>query len=103
MALSATVQEALWWKRLRARIEKNEEIVIYCDNQSAIAVSKNGGFHSRTKHIDIRHHFIRDTLDRGDVEITYINTEVQVADGLTKPLQKQKLELHRAAMGLQDH
>ena len=103
MALSATVQEALWWKRLRARIEKDEQKVIYCNNQSAIAVSKNGGFHSRTKHIDIRHHFIRDTLDHDDVDVTYINTEVQVADGLTKSLQKQKVELHRAAMGLQDH
>lgn len=77
--------------------------MIHCDNQSTIAVAKNGGYHARTKHIDIRHHFIRDALDRGDVDVVYIRTEEQVADGLTKPLTKIKLDLHRRTMGLQIH
>lgn len=99
MALSAAVQEALWWKRLRGLFEDEMELVIHCDNQSAIAVAKNGGYHPRTKHIDIRHHFIRDALERGDINVTYVSTDQQTADGLTKPLPAAKLVPCREAMG----
>ena len=92
MALSAAVQEALWWRRLRGRIKMEEAITIHCDNQSAIAVARNGGYHPRTKHIDIRHHFIRDALEKGEVAVDYVGTEKQIADGLTKPLCRAKME-----------
>ena len=54
----------------------------------------------RTKHIDIRHHYIRDALDRNVVNLHYINTEEQVADGLTKALQRIKQERNRRFMGI---
>ncbi|KXJ72319.1 hypothetical protein RP20_CCG018362 [Aedes albopictus] len=101
MALSAAVQEALWWKRLRATFDVDEAVQINCDNQSTIAVAKNGGYYPRTKHIDIRHCFIREAVQRGDVDVVYISTEKQLADCLTKPLAKPKIELQRAAMGIQ--
>lgn len=101
MALSAAVQEALWWKRLRATFDIDEAVKINCDNQSTIAVAKNGGYYPRTKHIDIRYCFIRDAVQRGDVDIVYISTDKQLADCLTKSLPKPKIELQRAAMGIQ--
>ncbi|KXJ68658.1 hypothetical protein RP20_CCG002259 [Aedes albopictus] len=100
MALSAAVQEALWWKRLRGLFEKEEAIVIHCDNQSAISVAKNGGYQPRTKHIDIRHHFIRDAWEKGDVQVVYISTDKQTADGLTKPLPPAKMKVCRESLGL---
>ncbi|XP_062701949.1 uncharacterized protein LOC134285364 [Aedes albopictus] len=101
MALSAAVQEALWWKRLRGLFEDEVKLEIHCDNQSAIAVAKNGGYHPRTKHIDIRHHFIRDALEKGDIAVSYVSTDHQTADGLTKPLPAAKLVPCRQAMGVQ--
>jgi Reverse transcriptase (RNA-dependent DNA polymerase) len=63
-------------------------IPIYCDNTSAIAISDNPVQHSRTKHIDIRHHFIREHVERGTVKLFYIPTEKQLADIFTKPLDE---------------
>ncbi|XP_055622819.1 uncharacterized protein LOC129766322 [Toxorhynchites rutilus septentrionalis] len=102
MALSAAVQEAIWWKRLRALFEEDQAIVIHCDNQSAISVANNGGYRPRTKHIDIRHHFIRDCCDKGDIMVEYISTDKQTADGLTKALPPSKIKLCREAMGLRN-
>jgi hypothetical protein len=73
---------------------------IRCDNQSAIAVAKNGGFNPRTKHIDIRHHFIHDTLNRGKITLSYVSTSDQIADALTKPLEKIKNRGFREQMGI---
>ncbi|KAK1387877.1 hypothetical protein POM88_016055 [Heracleum sosnowskyi] len=63
-------------------------ITIYCDNTSAIAISDNPVQHSRTKHIDIRHHFIRENVERGTVKLIYVPTEKQLADIFTKPLDE---------------
>jgi hypothetical protein len=51
------------------------KIPIMCDNTSAIKISKNLIFHSRTKHIEIRHHFIRDHVKKGDIELIYVDTK----------------------------
>lgn len=59
---------------------------IYCDNMSAINISKNLVLHSRTKHIDIRYHFIRELVESGTVQIDHITTENQIADIFTKVL-----------------
>ena len=63
-------------------------IPIYCDNTSAIAISDNPVQHSRTKHIDIGHHFIREHVEKGTVKLVYIPTEKQLADIFTKPLDE---------------
>jgi len=64
--------------------------MINSDSQSAIAAIKNPVNHSRTKHIDLRHHFIRDIVSKGLMSMEYIPTESNSADALTKGLQRMK-------------
>ncbi|GKB89221.1 retrovirus-related pol polyprotein from transposon TNT 1-94 [Tanacetum coccineum] len=59
---------------------------IFCDNTSAIAISNNPVLHSRTKHIDIRYHFIRDHILKGDIKLHFVPTDLQLVDIFTKPL-----------------
>ena len=67
-----------------------EQIPIMCDNISAINLSKNLIKHSRTKHIEIRLHFLRDHVQKGDITLEFISTEKQLADIFTKPLCKEQ-------------
>jgi hypothetical protein len=61
-------------------------IPLLCDNESAIKIAFNPSEHSRTKHIDIRHHFLRDHAIKGDILILHVGTNDQLADIFTKPL-----------------
>ena len=61
---------------------------IYCDNTSAINLSKNPTHHARTKHIDITHHFLKDNISKEITSVEFINAENQIADILTKPLNE---------------
>ncbi|GKE07005.1 hypothetical protein Tco_1399023, partial [Tanacetum coccineum] len=63
-------------------------VPIFCDNTSAIAISDNPVLHSRTKHIDIKYHFIRDHILKGDIELHFIPTQYQLVDIFTKPLDE---------------
>ena len=67
-----------------------QKIPIMCDNTSAINLAKNPIVHSRTKHIEIRHHFIRDHISKGDIELKFIDTSRQLADIFTKPLGTER-------------
>ena len=67
------------------------KIPILCDNTSAINISKNPIQNSRTKHIDIKHHFIRDHVLKGDIELEFVSTSEQLADILTNSLMKRLL------------
>ena len=60
------------------------------DSQGGQALAKNAVYHSRTKHIDIQHHFVREKVDNEDVKIVYCPTEEMIADVLTKGLSKEK-------------
>ena len=75
---------------------------IFCDNQSTIAMTKNPIFHSRTRHIETRHHFIRELVAKGSIEIAYCNTDEQQADMFTKPLPLAKFEYFRDLIGVVD-
>ena len=70
-------------------------MVVYCDNSSAIDISKNPVQHSKTKHIEIRYHFIRDLVERNIVTLEYIPIERQNADIFTKSLDRSKFETLR--------
>jgi hypothetical protein len=100
MALSNAVQEALWWYGVKSQLGYDQPLEIKCDNQSALKLAKNKGFNPRTKHIDIRHHFIQDTLEKDQVKLSYIPTTSQIADALTKPLDRNKIKEFRDAMGI---
>ena len=61
---------------------------MYCDNTSAIKIAENSVQHSRTKHINVRYHFIREHVENGTVTLHYVPTDRQIADILTKPLDE---------------
>ena len=73
-----------------------------CDNESAIKMADNPVEHSRTKHIAIRYHFLRDHQQKGDIEISYINTKDQLADIFTKPLDEQSFTRLRHELNILD-
>ncbi|XP_070028935.1 secreted RxLR effector protein 161-like [Nicotiana sylvestris] len=75
-------------------------IQILCDNSSAICLSKNHVHHSKAKHIDIKHHFIRDHILKGDIEIAFVGTFAQLADILTKPLLEERFCTLRNLLGI---
>ena len=80
------------------------KIPLLCDNESAIKLANNPVSHSRTKHIDIRHHFLRDHETKGDIKICHVSTEKQLADMFTKPLDESRFcALHSELNILDSH
>ncbi|GJU08402.1 hypothetical protein Tco_1124832 [Tanacetum coccineum] len=77
-----------------------DKVPVFCDNTSAIAISNNLVLHSKTKHIDIRYHFIRDHILKGDIELHFIPTYLQLADIFTKPLAEPRFTRLVAELGL---
>ena len=81
---------------------KLDHIPIICDNTSIINLSKNLIQHSRTKHIDIRHHFLRDHVKNGNISLQFIDTNNQLADIFTKPLNEERLNFIKHDLGMID-
>ncbi|GKF00681.1 hypothetical protein Tco_0027604, partial [Tanacetum coccineum] len=77
-----------------------EKVLTFCDNTSAIAISNNPILHSRTKQIDIRYHFIRDHVLKGDTELNFIPTQYQLADIFTKPLDEPTFKRYIVELGM---
>ena len=67
-----------------------KQVLRYCDNESAIKIANNPVQHSKTKHIEIRHHFLRDHVMNEVIDIIHVNTEEQLADIFTKPLDEKR-------------
>ena len=72
----------------------------YCDSLPAIAVSKNPEHHSRMKHIDVRHHWLREKVEKGLLKLQFVPTDNMVADVLTKALVRMKHEKCRNRLGI---
>jgi hypothetical protein len=104
IAAAETAREAVWLFTLISEISMAVlplPIRLNEDNQGAIALAKNPVGHGRNKHIDIRHHFLRDLVNEGKIVMTYIPTADQLADIFTKPLGRARfLALRRALMGV---
>jgi hypothetical protein len=79
---------------------EQEMNVLHSDNQSAIHLAKNLAFHSRTKHIDLRYHFIQSLIEDGVLKLVKIAGSKNPVDMLTKPVTTEKLELCAASVGL---
>ena len=94
IALSSAAQETVWIRRLVTELGNEPEgpTTLMEDNQSSIAMAKNPQFHGRAKHIDIRHHFIRERVNEGDIQLVYCPTGDMIADMLTKGLNRYQLK-----------
>ena len=87
MAITEAIKEAIWLKAFLGEIASlGDPIMVFCDNQSAVHLTNDRIFHERTKHIDIRYHFVHDVISEGNVLVKKISTEENLADMLTKPL-----------------
>ncbi|KAK4386396.1 Retrovirus-related Pol polyprotein from transposon RE2 [Sesamum angolense] len=102
IAAAAISNQAIWLRRILEDIgeKQDEPTTIYCDNKSAIAITKNPVQHSRTKHIDIKYHSLREATTRGEIELKYCSTEEQLADIFTKALPQNKFEELRMKIGV---
>jgi hypothetical protein len=77
-----------------------ERVPLMCDNTSAISVAKNPVFHKKMRHAERRHHFLRDHVEKGDIEMRYIDTERQLADIFTKPLDSSRFAIFWGKIGV---
>ncbi|GJR43074.1 hypothetical protein Tco_1311177, partial [Tanacetum coccineum] len=102
IALSGCCAQILW---MRSQLTDYglvfNKIPLYCDNKSAISLCSNNVQHSRSKHIDIRHHFIKEQVENRVVELYFVRTEYQLADIFAKPLARQRLEFVIKKLGMQ--
>ncbi|GBO04460.1 Retrovirus-related Pol polyprotein from transposon TNT 1-94 [Araneus ventricosus] len=106
IAASIAVKEVSWLRQLLQDVSEgelcDEGITLFVDNQSAIKLIKNPVFHKRTKHIDVRYHFIGEKCDDGSVNIKYVKYEEQLADIFTKALPKVKFEKLRELLNIKE-
>jgi hypothetical protein len=102
IAQTHAAKEALYLRTFVAEIcmKISNPVTINCDNQGAITLSKDNKFHARTKHIDIRYHFIREAVGDGKISVKYIPTDENPADIFTKPLAKAKFHRFAEMLGL---
>lgn len=102
MAMAAATQEALWLRQLRAELGQGEDgaLLIHCDNQSAIRLASTDCYKPKTKHIDIRLHFLRENVVNFKVKFIFVNGANMVADNLTKGTTLEKHLFCISKMGL---
>jgi hypothetical protein len=102
IALTHAAKEAIWLRKLLSELSNapDEATALFSDNLGAISLTKDPTYHARTKHIDVRFHFIRQTVSSRQISIPYCPTDEMVADIFTKSLARPKLEKFRFLLGL---
>ena len=101
IAAMEACKELLWMKKLLQEMGlKQEQYTLLCDSQSAIHLVKNQTFHSRSKHIETRYHWIRDVVEKKDAELEKVHTDDNGADMFTKILPREKFEYCRQVVGM---
>ena len=102
VAATSAACQAVWLRRVLDGLKQKQQgsTAIYCDNTSAIALSKNSVFHQKSKHIDTRYHFIRELVSNGEVHLKPCKSSDQLADIFTKPLAIDVFEFHKRNLGV---
>ncbi|CAM8933888.1 unnamed protein product [Rhodiola kirilowii] len=101
VAAAACCAQILWLRNQLSDFNLHfDQVPIFCDNNSAISIAKNPVLHGKTKHIEIKHHFLRDCVEKELVTINFCRSEDQVADIFTKALHREAFEKLRMELGL---
>jgi hypothetical protein len=102
---SVASREAVWLRKLLSDFLSSElaPIVIHCDNQSCIKLTKNPVFHDKSKHIEMRYHYVRDMVQKNVLNIQYVPTVEQTTDIFTKPLSLTKFVYFRDKLGVAEN
>lgn len=102
IALSYAVKEVMWLKQLarELNIGIDQQTVVFCDSKSAISLADEEAFRDRTKHIDIKFHYVRDMVKVGAITVQYVSTNIMTADSLTKAVTGEKTVICNTQMGL---
>ncbi|XP_074328266.1 secreted RxLR effector protein 161-like [Apium graveolens] len=102
VAVAACSTQAIWMKRILSTLgyQGDERTIIFCDNSSTIQLARNPVFHARSKHIEVRFHFLRDLENNGIVQLVHCGTNDQVVDVLTKPLKLETFRKMRERLGV---
>ena len=101
MAISKACKDAIWLRGLYTELCGDSSCpTIFSDSQSVIYLTKNPMYHERTKHIDVRFHYIRDVVAEGNLKVCKISTHNNHADMMTKPVPTNKFELCSGLVGI---
>ncbi|KAI5438952.1 hypothetical protein KIW84_024615 [Lathyrus oleraceus] len=101
IAAGSSCSQLVWMKQMPTEYNVTQDVMtLYCDNLSAINISKNPIQHSRTNHTDIRHHFIRELVEEKIIALEHVTTEMQLADIFTKALNANQFECLRGKLGI---
>ena len=101
MATTHASKEAVWLQRLCSSMGLVQGAIrIDCDSQSAIFLAKNPAYHSKTKHIDVQYHFVRDMIEDKKVLLVKVDTLKNIADALTKSVSSEMFSWCRETMGV---
>ena len=101
MAGTQACKKAVWVKRLLEELgHKQEKIILFYESQSALHITKNPAFHSRTKHIRVQYYFVWEVVEDGNVDMLKIHTKENLADVMTKPINTDKFVWSRSSYDL---
>jgi hypothetical protein len=105
IAACTTGREAVWLRKLLSDLLRSElePTVIHCDNQNGMKLTENPVFHDRSKHIEMRYHYIRDMIQKKVLSLQYVPTAEQIADIFTKPLPLIKFAYFRDKLGVAEN
>ncbi|MCF8701923.1 Ty1/Copia family ribonuclease HI, partial [Corynebacterium sp. MC-10] len=101
VAATQASKEAVWLKMIMEELgHEQENIPLFCDSQSALYLARNPAFHSKSKHIRVQYHFVREKVEEGTVDMQKIHTKDNLADFMTKAVNTDKFIWCRTFSGL---